>query len=102
MSYTEKDRLEASEWFIDIHDIEDPSPDLLHDWMRWLEASEGHRQAFSAVERAWRDAAVPLSSIASANDSSDDQPDYDGAVSVHAWRSRLAPANSFSPARGIA
>jgi transmembrane sensor len=102
MSYTEKDRLEASEWFIDIHDIEDPSPDLLHDWMRWLEASEGHRQAFSAVERAWRDAAVPLSSIASANDSSDDPPDYDGSVSVHAWRSRLALVNSASPARGIA
>ena len=102
MSYSEKDRLEASEWFIDIHDIEDPPPDLLHDWMRWLEASEGHRQAFSAVEQAWRDAAVPLSSIASANDSSHDEPDYDGSVSVHAWRSRLAAVNSSSPARAIA
>ncbi len=102
MSYSEKDRLEASEWFIDIHDIEDPSPDLLHDWMRWLEASEGHRQAFSAVERAWRDAAVPLSSIASANDSSDDEPEYDGSASVHEWRSRLALSKTSSPTRGFA
>jgi transmembrane sensor len=102
MSYTEKDRLEASEWFIDIHDIEDPSPDLLHDWMRWLEASEGHRLAFSAVERAWRDAAVPLSSIASANDSPPDQLDYDGSVSVHAWRSRLAVAKGSLWTRGLA
>jgi transmembrane sensor len=101
MNYTEKDRLEASEWFIDIHDVEDPSPDLLHDWMRWLEASEGHRQAFNAVELAWRDAAMPLSSISSANESPHDQPEYDGSVSVHAWHSRLRVVDSSSRVRGI-
>lgn len=99
MSYNDQDRLEASEWFIDIHDVDEPSPDLLNDWMRWLEASEGHRQAFRAVERAWHDASVPLNSMAPANKSSHDQPHYDGSVSVHTWLSLLAAPKAHSPAR---
>src|SRR6202035_1888625 len=38
MKYTEQERFEAAEWFIDIHDAEDPSPYLLRDWMRCMEA----------------------------------------------------------------
>src|SRR5580704_17063370 len=60
MSYTEQERLEAAEWFIDIRDVEDPSPELLHEWMRWMETSESHRRAFAAVEQAWREAAAGL------------------------------------------
>lgn len=102
MSYTEKDRLEASEWFIDIHDVGEPSPDLLNDWIRWLEASEAHRQAFNAVERAWHEASVPLSSIARPNESLHDLAHYDGSVSVHAWRSQLAASKGRPPAHRAA
>jgi transmembrane sensor len=91
MNYTEQDRLEAAEWFIDIHDVEDPSPDLLHDWMRWMEESESHRSAFGAVERAWRDAAAlaPADwSRAATAAATGDGDDYDGSVSIDAWLAR--------------
>lgn len=53
IAYTDRQRLEAAEWFMDIHDADDPSPELLQRWTRWLEAAEGNRLAFEAVERAW-------------------------------------------------
>ena len=85
MSYTEEDRLAAAEWFIDIHDVEDPSPELLHNWMRWMEASEAHRLAFNAVERVWRGSGVlnPSKLPSTVIDSRDG---YDGSVSVAIWR----------------
>lgn len=87
MSYTEEDRLAAAEWFIDIHDVEDPSPELLHNWMRWMEASESHRLAFNAVERVWRGSGAlkPPKIPSTVNDSRDG---YDGSVSVAIWRER--------------
>ena len=87
MSYTEEDRLAAAEWFVDIHDVEDPSPALLHNWMRWMEASESHRLAFSAVERVWRGSGAlkPPKIPSTVNDSHDG---YDGSVSVAVWRER--------------
>ena len=87
MSYTEEDRLAAAEWFIDIHDVEDPSPELLHNWMRWMEASEAHRLAFDVVEQVWRDSGTleppKLPSIYR-----DERDGYDGSVPVAVWRER--------------
>src|ERR1700722_8934613 len=53
MNYSDVQRLEAAEWFFDIHDAEDPSAELLQEWIRWLDASEGNRRAFEAVESAY-------------------------------------------------
>jgi transmembrane sensor len=87
VNYTEEDRLAAAEWFIDIHDVEDPSPELLHNWMRWMESSEAHRLAFNAVERVWRGSSAlePAKSPSTVNDGRDG---YDGSVSVATWRER--------------
>jgi len=41
MSYTAEQRLHAAQWFFDIHDAEDPPPELLQEWLRWLDAAEG-------------------------------------------------------------
>ena len=87
MSYTEEDRLAAAEWFIDIHDVEDPSPELLHNWMRWMEASAAHRLAFDVVEQVWRDSGTleppKLPSIYHG-----ERDGYDGSVPVAVWRER--------------
>jgi transmembrane sensor len=88
MSYTEQERLEATEWFIDIRDVEDPSPELLHDWMRWMEASESHRRAFCAVEDAWHKAAEGLVCRSPPPAGEPSRDDYDGRESVHTWRMR--------------
>ena len=85
MNYSEEVRLTAAQWFIDIHEVEDPPAELLHDWMRWMEASESHRMAFSAVERLWRDAgSLKSQHIRSSFD--DRVDDYDGSVSVALWQ----------------
>jgi transmembrane sensor len=88
VSYTEQERLEAAEWFIDIRDVENPSPELLHDWMRWMETSESHRRAFAAVEQAWREAAAGLASAYAPRAGESRGDDYDGRESVHTWRAR--------------
>ena len=58
MKETSELRREATAWFLDIHDAEDPSPELLQEWMQWMEASVEHRQAFMAVERTWHASAA--------------------------------------------
>lgn len=90
MNNSEQERLEAAEWFIDIHDVEDPSPELLQEWMRWMEASETHRLAFNAVEQAWRDAAASLPIGPTSTEVATADDDYDGSVSVETWRARHA------------
>ncbi len=87
MSYTDEDRLAAAEWFLEIHDVEDPSPELLHNWLRWMEASESHRLAFNAVEEVWRasGALAPPQFPSTLNHGCEG---YDGSVSVAAWRER--------------
>ena len=104
MSYTEHERLEAAEWFIDIRDVEDPPPELLHEWMRWMETSESHRRAFAAVEQAWREAAAGLASADASREGETRGDDYDGRESVHTWRARrdarATPPTSPASARG--
>jgi transmembrane sensor len=88
MSTTEAERLEAAQWFFDIHNAEDPSPELLQDWMRWMEASESHRRAFAAIESIWRH--IPASSLQQADSAAIQRPEegsYDGSISVEAWLS---------------
>jgi transmembrane sensor len=87
MRYTAQDRLEAAHWFLDIHDVEDPSPEMLQEWGRWVDASDGHRLAFAAVESAWHDAPATVHALASpASDRDDDE--YDATVSIHEWQTR--------------
>jgi transmembrane sensor len=86
MIYTEKDRLEAANWFLDIHDVEAPSPEMLREWVRWMEDSEAHRLAFAAVESAWYAAPANADPTADSNRSDDDE--YDGTISIHEWRAR--------------
>jgi transmembrane sensor len=104
MSYTEQERREAAEWFIDIRDVENPSPELLHEWMRWMETSESHRRAFAAVELAWRDAAAGLASAYTTRAGETRGDDYDGRESIHTWRARsnarASPPTPSAAARG--
>lgn len=89
MRVTEAERLEAAQWFLDIHDAEDPSPELLQEWMRWMDASESHRRAFALVESAWL--GIPDSSLRKADPAPRRGPQedgYDGSVSVEAWLAR--------------
>ena len=87
MSNSEEIRLAAAQWFIDIHEVEDPPAELLQNWMRWMEASESHRMAFSAVEQLWRDAgSLKPQALQPTFDASLD--DYDGSVSVALWQER--------------
>ena len=58
MTYTPQQRLEAAQWFFDIHDTQEPSPELLQEWLLWLDAAADNRSAFEAVERAYRHAPV--------------------------------------------
>ena len=102
MSDTEAERLQAAQWFVDIHDTEDPSPELLHEWMRWMEASESHRRAFGLIESTWqgiRDSS--LQKADSASNSRRAENEYDGSMSVDAWlaQCRGSPAEAASPAR---
>ncbi len=102
MSDTEAERLQAAQWFLDIHETEDPSPELLQEWMRWMEASESHRRAFARIESAWqgiRDSS--LQKVDSAPQHRLEEHEYDGSMSVDAWlaRSRGPVAEAAPPAR---
>jgi transmembrane sensor len=82
MKYTDAQRLAAAQWFFDIHDAEEPSPELLQEWLRWLDADEGHRCAFDAVESAYRQIQAAQGTMAGAKQ----LVPYDGGTSVIAWR----------------
>ena len=101
MSDAEAERLEAAQWFFDIHDAEDPSPELLQDWMRWMEASESHRRAFAAIEATWRQ--IPASRLRQADSAAMQRPEegpYDGSISVAAWLSRARRRSSSAELPG--
>jgi transmembrane sensor len=84
VKYTEAQRLAASQWFFDIHDAEEPSPELLQEWLRWLDADEAHRRAFDAVESAYHQIQAAPGTMAAPKQSAP----YDGSASVAAWRDR--------------
>jgi transmembrane sensor len=98
--YTPQQRFEAASWFVDI-EAEDPAPETLQRWTSWMEASEGNRLAFEAVERAWHGAPTSAAAPRPARDSRDEA--YDASVAVAEWLQRadaMAP-RSRRPMRGL-
>jgi len=103
MSEREAERLEAAQWFLDIVDTEDPAPEMLQEWMRWMEASASNRRAFADVESAWQQipsargprGVEPVSLERRGDDA------YDGSISVAAWltQRRGGTAAAAPPAR---
>lgn len=98
-TYSAEQRREAAEWFVRIHDVEDPSPLLLQGWLQWLKADDSNRRAFEAVEQAWHQAPddLPLDSLEQADAA--DVDDYDGSVSVAEWHRRKQARTASSAAR---
>ena len=84
MTYTPQQRLEAAQWFFDIHDTQEPSPELLQEWLRWLDAEAGNRLAFEAVELAYRHAPVDRLKVAGGSEPVSEPP-YEGEVPVAVW-----------------
>jgi len=85
MSYTAEQRLQAAQWFFDIHDTADPTSELLHQWLQWMDAAEGNRLAFEAVEAAYYQTTADPSGAASGTREGPSEF-YDGETSVAAWR----------------
>jgi transmembrane sensor len=84
VTYTEQERLEAAQWFLDIREIEDPSSEMLIEWERWMGASESRRLAFREVEHAWQ--AVQLAKPIPIASAVQEDLEYDGSMSVHEWQ----------------
>ncbi len=102
VSYTDRQRLEAAQWFVDVHETDDPSPELLQRWLRWLEASEGNRLAFEAIETAWHETPENLGEHLdpvgeAVGEAQQHEPDYDPTISGAEWqRQRARVAWRFS------
>jgi len=75
---------EAAEWFVIIHSEDEPNPDTLQAWLRWLEQDDGNRIAFESVARAWHGTpeAVVLS-MPSAEEVAADS--FEGDMPVSDW-----------------
>lgn len=102
MSYTPRQRLEAAEWFFDIHDGGDPSAELLQGWLQWMAASEGNRLAFEAVETAYHHTSVDPADRNRVATHLRPEPPYSGELSVAAWRASSHAARRSGPNRIIA
>ncbi len=87
-AYSAEQRRKATEWFVRIHDVEDPSPLLLQNWLQWLKADDANRRAFEAVEQAWHQAPDELQPGTFAEEAAESADDYDGSISVAEWRRR--------------
>jgi transmembrane sensor len=82
MKHAERIRLEAAQWVVDIHDVEDPSAEMLQRWVQWLDESPEHQREFDLAEAMWRHAA----GVVGTDSESDEDDQYDGTVSVAEWR----------------
>jgi transmembrane sensor len=94
MKDSDRIRFEAAQWVVDIHDVEDPSAEMLQRWVQWLEASPEHQLEFDLAEAIWRHAPGVGGSEAKLNE--DDG--YDGNTSVADWR-RLRAAKAAQASR---
>jgi transmembrane sensor len=96
--YTEAQRREAAEWFVVIHDENDPNADTLQAWLRWLDVDECHRKAFEAVAQAWHNTpgstALAMPTVEELS-----QDTYDGELSVETWRATSAAKNPSTTSR---
>jgi transmembrane sensor len=101
--YSDVQRLEAAQWFLDISEVEDPSPEMLQSWLSWLGESEGNRLAFESIETVWHcvpaqlTAAVALT--APATDGLNDDDGYDTSISVEQWRQQRVAQNQVKRLR---
>jgi len=94
--YTELQRREAAEWFLVIHDKDEPKPDALQAWLRWMDQDEGNRVAFESVAQAWH--TTPASSalaMPTAQELSGDE--YTGDQPVEEWLARQAASAAAKP-----
>jgi transmembrane sensor len=88
--YTAVQRRTAADWFVVIHDDEEPSAEVLQSWLRWMDENRGNRLAFEAIAQAWRgvsDAAaleMPVTDELQADT-------YDGDQSVDQWLAQTSP-----------
>lgn len=94
-AYTPHQRFEAAQWFLDIHETEAPSPEMLQRWMLWMEAAEGNRRAFEAVERTWHD--VPADIDAGLASMRAAERPYEGEVAVTDWLQKSASRSRKLP-----
>lgn len=87
MSDRAQQQRNAADWFVAVHSAEDPAPELVEEWLQWLEASEEHKSAFEDVARIWRSTTPPLIRRTKAVLN---EPDYDGSMPIAEWRAHLA------------
>jgi transmembrane sensor len=89
--YTEAQRREAADWFVVIHDEDDPKADTLQAWLRWMEADECNRLAFESVAHAWH--ATPAFSALAMPSAEELRADrYEGDQPVDEWLATHHPA----------
>lgn len=81
----------AAEWFVIIHSEDEPSPDTLQAWLRWLEMDVGNRVAFESVARAWHGTPETVAlSMPSADEVAADS--FEGDIAVSEWLARKETA----------
>ncbi|MBL8268741.1 FecR family protein [Steroidobacter sp.] len=87
---TERD---AAEWFLAIQSAQDPDPETLQAWLRWLEASEQNRQAFEEIAQVWN--TTPYAVMAKPATAIADE-DYDASIPIAEWlaNSQVATAGA--------
>lgn len=91
--YSDAQRREAAELFVEIQACTEPDSDALHAWLRWMESADGNRLAFEAIVLAWYSTPDPLMvALPSAEELADDS--YDGSVSLTSWKETPAPPES--------
>src|SRR6266481_3906272 len=76
-------RRQASEWFVRIHSSDDPSPELVQEWLEWLKASEIHQRAFEDIARIWHSTTPALIAQRARTRA---EPAYDASVPIIEWR----------------
>jgi len=98
MKDSDRIRFEAAQWVLDIHDVEDPSVEMLQRWVQWLEESPEHPLEFDLADAIWRHAP----GVGGGEPRPDEDDGYDGNTSVADWR-RLRAANAAraSPSRQV-
>src|ERR1700722_2985148 len=99
-NYSDAQRREAAEWFVEIHARTEPDVDALQAWLRWMESADGNRVAFEAVVAAWYAAPKPLMvPLPSAEELEADS--YDGSVPLTRWKAVTPVPNVSKGAAAI-
>src|SRR3981081_3202860 len=91
--YTELQRQQAAEWFLVIHDNDEPKPDSLQAWLRWMDRDEGNRLAFESGAHAWH--TTPASSgLAMPTPEELAADEYGGDEPVDEWLARQSSGST--------